>query len=178
MKQFTFLLALLVVALPSSASVILGFAGVESGVPIAGQEDIVIYNFTGPTYGCSNANMTPVCTSVTLDDAVVYVNGSAVSLGDIAPGQTESLSVPNGVFASGTTVSLAFSATLSATTLLDASGATLYVNPLVYIAMLPVDGTLGNIVATSAAAPEPSFTPVFLLLAASGFFAYRKHKQA
>src|SRR5580704_8010824 len=101
-----------VLTLPIHASIaVLGFIGTESGVPITGQEDVVIYNLTGPAWGCSTPAGTPICTPVTFDNVVLTVDGRTLNLGNIAPGSAETYAVPGGTFADGTIDSLSFFAT-------------------------------------------------------------------
>ena len=71
----TLLYGLAVFALPVHASVVLGQIGIESDVPITGEEDVIIYNVTGPIFGCSTAAGRPICTAVTFDNSVLTVNG-------------------------------------------------------------------------------------------------------
>ena len=65
-------------AVPVHASVLLGLVGTESDVPIAGQEDVVIYDLTGPVFGCLTSVGTPICTAVTFENVVLTVDGVAL----------------------------------------------------------------------------------------------------
>jgi hypothetical protein len=164
----TFLFGMAAFALPVHASVVLGFVGTESGVPINGEEDVVVYNVTGPIFGCSTAAATPICTAVTFDNAVVTVNGIALNLGNIGPGVTETFALPGGVFADGSISSLAFSATLSTTDLTDDFGNKYSVNSSFSLTGIPTDGSLPTIAAPLAvtSVPEPSMLGLFLVGAA------------
>ncbi len=172
--SFAVLIGTFSFALPIQASVVLGFAGVESGVPIAGQEDVVVYNFTGPSFGCSTPNGTPICTGVTFDNVILDINGSVLDLGNIAPGVTETLAYPSGIFPDSTISSLSFSATLSSSTLTDDAGHTFSVDPSISITGLPADGSLGAISTGLASVPEPSFVPFFLLCVPVGAILLRR----
>lgn len=163
--KLIFLFIWLFAVLPLEADqVFLGSIGTEIGVPIEGQEDIVIYSLTGPVYGCSTPNGTPVCTPVTFDNATLTVNTAngitPLSLGNLVPGVTETYNLPDGTFTSGSITSLAFAATLSLTTLQEDIGPPVSVDPSISLENIPVDGTLAGIEATAevAATPEPSFS--------------------
>jgi hypothetical protein len=120
MKFSTLVAITILLALASilQADVVLGAFQTEPGVPIAGEEDIAIYNLTGAAFGCSTTAGTPICTPVTFDDLVLTVNDvTAISLGDVGPRATESLTFPNGTVADGTITSLSVSFSLSATSL-------------------------------------------------------------
>jgi hypothetical protein len=157
-------------ALPIHASIVLGLIGTESGVPITGEEDVVIYNVTGPAFGCSTSAGTPICTPVTFDNAVVTVNGIALDLGDIGPGVTETYPLPGGVFVDGSITSLSFSATLSATALTDDLGNHYNVSSSFSLADIPTDGSLPTIAAplSITSVPEPSSLALLMGLLAFG----------
>lgn len=136
------LLAACLSGVPLLAGVVpVGSIGVELGVPSSGQDDIAIFNATGSTYGCSAMSGTPVCTPVTFDNVQVTLNGSnVVSLGDIAPGSTDSYSINGTAFADGTVTSVSFAATLSNTALiLDGTGL-VNVDSGISVANVPLDG--------------------------------------
>jgi hypothetical protein len=145
-------------ALPVHASVVLGSVGTESGVPFAGEEDVVIFNFTGPTWGCSTGAGTPICTAVTFDNVVLTVDGTPLNLGNIGPGVTETYTLPGGIFIDGSISSLSLSATLSTTALTDDLGDTFHVGSSLVLTSLPTDGSLPTIAAPPAllSVPEPS----------------------
>lgn len=153
--------ALLLAATPMWASVYLGSIATESGVPISGQEDIVVFNFTGPSQGCSTPSGTPICTAVTFDNVTLTINGTdTLDLGDVAPGMTESYTFPSGIYPDGAITSLSFAATLSTTTLIDDLSNNYAVDPGILEGDLPVDGSFADIVANPASAPavpEPAF---------------------
>jgi hypothetical protein len=153
-----FLFGIAAFALPIHASVVLGLIGTESGVPITGEEDVVIYNVTGPLFGCSTSSGTPICTAVTFDNAVVTVNGIALDLGDIGPGVTETYPLPGGVFADGSISSLSFSATLSTTALTDDLGNHYNVSSSFALTGIATDGSLPTIAAplSITSVPEPA----------------------
>jgi hypothetical protein len=157
-------------ALPVHASVVLAEIGTESGVPIIGEEDVVIYNVTGPIFGCSTSAGTPICTAVTFDNAVVTVNGTPLNLGDIGPGVTETYTLPGGVFADGSITSLSFSATLSTTSLTDDLGNNYNVSSLFSLTGIATDGSLPTLAAPLAltSVPEPSSLALLVALLASG----------
>jgi hypothetical protein len=174
-----FFLGMAAFALPVHASVVLGFVGTESGVPITGEEDVVIYNVTGPSFGCSTSAGTPICTAVTFDNAIVTVNGIALNLGDIGPGVTETFAFPGGVFADGSISSLSFSATLSNTDLTDDLGDKYNVNSSFSLTAIPTDGSLPTIAAplSITSLPEPSALPLLLGLCLVGATAvWRSHR--
>lgn len=167
-------------SVPASAGPILGAIATESGVPITGEEDIVIFNFTGPSDGCSTPAGTPICTSVTFDNASLTVNGSdTLSLGDLAPGMTETFTLPSGVFIDGSVLSLAFSATLSTTSLTDDLGNSYTVSSNISLTGLPVDGSFAPITASPAVVgvPEPGYCGLAgMFLSAFGVWM-RRHKR-
>jgi len=157
-------------ALPIHASVVLGLIGTESGVPITGEEDVVIYNVTGPIFGCSTSAGTPICTAVTFDNAVVTVNGTALDLGNIGPGVTETYTLPGGVFVDGSITSLSFSATLSTTALTDDLSNNYNVSSSFTLTGIPTDGSLPTIAAPLAltSVPEPSSLALLVGMLACG----------
>jgi hypothetical protein len=165
-------------ALPLHASVVLGFIGTESGVPVAGEEDVVIYNLTGPVWGCSTSAGTPVCTAVTFDNVVLTVDGIALNLGNIGPGFIETYTVPGGTFADGTIDSLALSATLSNTVLMDDLGNTVDVASSILLTGIATDGSLQDIAAqlASSSIPEPSSMALLLGLCIAGICAAVRFK--
>jgi hypothetical protein len=166
----TLLYGLALFALPVHASVVLGQIGIESDVPITGEEDVVIYNVTGPIFGCSTAADTPICTAVTFDNAVLTVNGIALDLGDIGPGFMETYTVPDGVFLDGSISSLSFSATLSTTALTDDLGIHYNVSSAFSLINIPTDGSLPDIAAPLAltSIPEPSSLALLVGLCLAG----------
>jgi hypothetical protein len=146
-------------ALPVHAAVLLGLVGTESDVPVAGEEDVIIYNLTGPIFGCSTSVGTPICTAVTFDNVVLTVDGKPLDLGDIGPGVTETYTFPDGVFVDGSITSLSLSATLSVTTLYDDHGGQYNVSSSFFLNNIATDGSLPVIVAPPAvpsSIPEPS----------------------
>ncbi len=167
-----FIVVALLVGTPLWASEFLGSVGTESGVPIAGQEDVVIFNMTGPSQGCSTALGTPICTAVTFDNVTLTVNGTdTLNLGDIAPGMTETYTFSNGTFVDGSIMSLALAVTLSTTSLSDDLGNTYTVDAGISLSGLPVDGTYADIAASLAQmtnVPEPAYAPVMCFLLACG----------
>jgi hypothetical protein len=167
-----------------SAATLLGLVGTESGVPILGQEDIVVYNFTGPSQGCSTVGGTPICTSVTFKNVVLSITAGStftVNLGDIAPGMTESYAFPNGVFADGSITDLGLTATLSDTALTDDLGNVINVAASISLTHLPVDGSFAEIDATLVnpnAAPEPANLGLAgLAITAGWLFASKQRRQ-
>jgi len=146
--------------------VLLGFIGTESGVPVNGEEDVVIYNLTGPVWGCSTAAGTPICTAVTFDNVILTVNGTALSVGDVAPGTSETFGLPDGIFADGSITSLSLSATLSTELLTDDLGNTYQVLPGLALTGLATDGSLPAIPAALAltSVPEPANHGLLLLV--------------
>ena len=177
-----FCLAGFLLSIPVSAGPIVGAIATESGVPISGQEDIVIFNFTGPAQGCSTSAGTPICTSVTFDNVSLTINGSdTLNLGNLAPGMSETYSLPGGAFVDGSVLSLAFSATLSATSLTDDMGNTYAVNSSVSLTGLPVDGSFAAIAASPAVVgvPEPGSAALAgMSLAACGLWLRRRRRAA
>jgi hypothetical protein len=167
-------------ALPIHASVVLGLIGTESGVPITGEEDVVIYNVTGPIFGCSTSAGTPICTAVTFDNAVATINGTALDLGNIGPGVTETYTLPDGVFVDGSITSLSFSATLSTTALTDDLGNHYSVSSSFSLTDVPTDGSLPTIGAPPAltSVPEPSPWAVLAGLLASGAALVSRRRRA
>jgi len=165
-----FLFGIAAFALPIHASVVLGLIGTESGVPITGEEDVVIYNVTGPIFGCSTSAGTPICTAVTFDNAVVTVNGTALDLGNIGPGVTETYTLPGGVFVDGSITSLSFSATLSTTALTDDLSNNYNVSSSFTLTGIPTDGSLPTIAAPLAltSVPEPSSLALLVGMLACG----------
>jgi hypothetical protein len=166
-------------ALPVHASVILGLVGTESGVPIAGEEDVVIYNVTGPMFGCLTSAGTPICTAVTFDNAVLTVDGTALDLGDIGPGVTETYTLPGGIFVDGSITSLSFSATLSTTALTDDLGHHYNVSSSFVINNIATDGSLPSVAVPLAltSVPEPSSLALLLgLCLAGGAAAWRSQR--
>jgi hypothetical protein len=162
-----FCLGVFVAAIPSRADVFLGAIGTEPDTPISGEEDIVIYNLTGPLFGCSTPDGTPVCTPVTFDDVVLTINGTTLlDVGDVGPGVTETYPLPGGVFVDGGITSLSLSADLSTTSLVDDLSNSYNVNSSISLSGLPTDGTFANINGTPATAttPEPRTLPVLALL--------------
>ena len=153
-------LVLLFVVKADASAIAVGFVGTEPGTPIGGEEDLVVYNSTGTTFGCSSAAGTPVCTAVTFDNVVLTVNNTvSIHLGDIAPGVKETDALPGGVFVSGSITSLTFSATLSSNQLTQDSKATSLVDPAIMISGLAVNGNLNTISATTVSSPEPATLP-------------------
>jgi hypothetical protein len=165
-----FLFGIAAFALPIHASVVLGLIGTESGVPITGEEDVVIYNVTGPIFGCSTSAGTPICTAVTFDNAVVTVNGTTLDLGNIGPGVTETYTLPGGVFVDGSITSLSFSATLSTTALTDDLGNHYNVSSSFTLTGIPTDGSLPTIAAPPAltSVPEPSSLALLIGIGLAG----------
>lgn len=147
----------------------IGAIATESGVPIAGQEDVVIFNFTGPVDGCATVAGTPICTSLTFQNVVLNINGTdLVQLGDLGPGMTESFSFVGGTYTDGAISSLAISATLSQTDLVNDLSNTYVVDANLTLSGLPVDGSFSEIDASPAAViglvPEPPSLPLGGLL--------------
>jgi hypothetical protein len=153
-----FLLGVVAIVLPAHAAVLLGLVGIEQDVPIAGQEDVVIYNLTGPTFGCSTGNGTPICTAVTFDNVILTVNGGVLDVGDVGPGSSETFTLPGGTFSDGWITSLSLSATLSTTFLSDDLGNDYNVRPELFLNGIATDGSLPEIGAAPALTgiPEPS----------------------
>jgi len=166
----TLLYGLALIALPVHASVVLGHVGIETDVPGTGEEDVVVYNVTGPIFGCSTAATFPICTAVTFDNAVLTVNGTQLDLGDIGPGITETYTVPDGVFLDGFITSLSFSATLSTTALTDGLGNHYNVSSTFSLTDIPTDGSLPAIAAPLAltSIPEPSSLVLLLGMCFAG----------
>ena len=165
-----FLCGIAAFALPIHASVVLGLIGTEPGIPSPAGEDVVIYNVTGPIFGCSTAAGTPICTAVTFDNAVLTINGTPLSLGNIGPGYIETDTLPGGVFANGSITSLSFSATLSTTALTDDLGNNYNVSSLFSLTGIPTDGSLPTIAAPLAltSVPEPSSFALLIGLGLAG----------
>lgn len=163
--------------IPARADVFLGALGIEPDTPISGEEDIVIYNLTGPLFGCSTPDGTPICTPVSFDDVVLTINGSTLlDVGDVGPGETETYSLPGGVFVDGGITSLSLTADLSTTSLVDDLSNSYNVNSSFSLSGLPTDGTLANINGTpaiTAATPEPRTLPVLALLFVIGLSLLR-----
>jgi hypothetical protein len=174
-----FLCGIAAFALPVHASVVLGLIGTESGVPINGEEDVVVYNVTGPIFGCSTSAGTPICTAVTFDNAVVTINGTPLDLGNIGPGVTETYTLPGGVFADGSITSLSFSATLSNTALTDDLGNDYNVSSSFTLTGIATDGSLPTIVDPLAltSVPEPASLALCVgLLACGAAVALRRQR--
>jgi hypothetical protein len=152
-------------ALTAHSTILVGFVGVNPGDPIAGEEDLTVYNSTGPAFGCSTSNGTPVCTPVTFDNAVLTVNGTIqLHLGDIGPGLTDSSAYPSGVFIDGSIDSLSLTFSLSTTSLVSDLHDTYDVASVISLSHLAVDGSLAPIDASPALinVPEPGMFPVLL----------------
>jgi hypothetical protein len=174
-------LALFVFVLPVRADLVLGAIGIEPDTPIAGEEDIVIFDLTGPTDGCSTPGGTPVCTAVSFDNLVLTINGTTqLSVGNVDPGITETYPLAGGVFVDGSITSLAFSADLSTTVLTDDLANTYHVDSPILLSGLPTDGTLADIDATLASTvptPEPDLLPLLVPLLLSGLVLIRRVKR-
>ena len=165
MKLFcTVLCGVALFAAPIHASERLGFIGTDSGVPNAGNEDVVIYNLTGPVWGCSSPSGIPVCTPVTFENVVLTINGSPLSLADIAPGVSETYTVPGGTFVDGTINSLSFNATIAPTVLTDDLGNLLSADSFISLTGLPTDGSLASITDDVTSIPEPSSSALLGIL--------------
>lgn len=170
----------MLIGTPLCASEYLGAVATESGVPITGQEDIVIFNFTGPVQGCSTAGGTPICTAVIFDNVTLTVNGTdTLNLGNIGPGSTETYTLSGGTYGDGLVTSLKLAATLSTTSLTDDLGNTFSVDANILLDGLPVDGTYAAIAASPASTtiPEPAYMPMVSLLALCGATATRARWQ-
>lgn len=158
--------------LAASGSVLVGFVGVEPDTPIAGEEDLIVYNDTGATFGCSTPSGTPICTTVTFNNVVLTINGTTnLTLGEIAPGAEETYTLPSGVFIDGSITSVSLSISLSNTTLISDLNTVFTVDPAISLTGVPVDGSLAQIDAT-VVTPEPN---TLVLLLAAGlllWFAY------
>jgi hypothetical protein len=159
----TLLHALALFALPVHASVVLGSIGIEPDTPVTGVEDVVIFNLTGPLWGCSTANNAPICTAITFENVVLTVNGTALDLSDIAPGITETYLLPGGEFPDGSVTSLSLSATLSNTVLTDDLGSTYDVSPSLLLTGIATDGSLPTIAAPLALTSVPEASPLVQL---------------
>jgi hypothetical protein len=166
LSAIVFCLAMSISAIPARADVFLGAIGIEPDTPITGEEDIVIYDLTGPSFGCSTLDGTPICTPVTLDDVVLTINGTPLDLGDVGPGETETYPLLGGVFPDGAITSLSLSADLSATTLIDDLANTYHVDSSISLTGLPTDGSLAYIEGTpvTTATPEPNTLPALVPL--------------
>jgi len=164
-------------ALIAHGSILVGFVGANPGDPIAGEEDLTVYNATGPAFGCSTPSGTPVCTAVTFDNVVLTVNGTIqLHLGDIGPGVTETSSYASGVFVDGSIDSLSLTFSLSTTSLVTDLHNTYNVASVISLASLPVDGSLAPIDASPAlvSAPEPGMFPFLLCIGVLLFLALLK----
>jgi hypothetical protein len=152
------------------ASVLIGFIGTDPGVPLPGKEDVIIYNLTGPLWGCSSPSGIPICTPVTFQNVVLTINGTMLKLADIGPGLAETSQVAGGIFVNGSILSLSFAATLAPAVLIDDLGHSLNVVSSISQSGLPLDGSLAGIAADVTSVPEPSFIPLLsvLSLAACG----------
>jgi hypothetical protein len=153
-----FLLGFVAFGLSAHASVLLGLVGIEPDVPIPGEEDVVIYNLTGPTFGCSTGNGTPICTAVTFDNVILTINGGPLDVGDVGPGSSDTFALAGGTFNDGSITSLSLSATLSTTFLSDDLGNHYNVSLELFLNGIATDGSLPEIAAAPAltGVPEPS----------------------
>lgn len=164
-------------ALTAHGSILVGFVGTNPGDPIAGEEDLTVYNATGPAFGCSTSSGTPVCTPVTFDNVVLTVNGTIqLHLGDIGPGSTETSAYPSGVFIDGSIKSLSLTFSLSTTNLVSDLHDIYNVASVISLSGLPVDGSLASIDASPALVnvPEPGMFPFLLFVHISLFAALLK----
>ncbi len=166
MKNYLTLLCLgvFVSAVTAHASSIpLGLIGTEPGTPIAGEEDVIVYNNTGPVFGCSSSAGSPICTPVIFDDVVLTINGAIqLELGNIGPGFAETATYSGGVFIDGSIKSLSLTTSLSTTNLVTDLHSTYEVDSAISLSGIPTDGSLDLISARQLNTPEPSTLPVLL----------------
>jgi hypothetical protein len=169
-KRISRLIAIVGFLVPTffaQADTVVGLVGTEPGTPIAGEEDVIVYDNTGSIFGCSTPNGTPIWTPVIFDDVVLTINGSIpLDLGNIDPGFAETATYPDGVFIDGSIKSLSLTFSLSTTDVTTDLNQTYDLAPSVSLSGLPVNGSIALIEASPniVVTPEPDPLPVFLVV--------------